>query len=519
MLVTTYGAAVNGIDAIRVTIEASVSDGVGFTLVGLPDAVVKESIERVRSALGECGISVSYGNQVVINMSPADVRKVGSAYDLPIALSIAAATGCIPSEKLAGYIIMGELSLGGGILPVRGALPMAIEAERLGMKGMIVPQQNAPEAAVVESVDVFGASTLAEVIGFFRGELELKPLKVDILGEFSKSAIETDLDYADVRGQDIAIRAFEVAAAGGHNLLMVGAPGSGKSMMAKRIPSILPPLTLGEALETTKIHSVAGTLEDGAKLVTRRPFRAPHHTISPVALVGGGNNPVPGEISLAHNGVLFLDELPEYPRTVLEVMRQPLEDRSITINRARYKVTYPAGFMLITAMNPCPCGYYTHPTKKCTCTPGAISRYLSRVSGPLMDRMDMHIEILPVNIADLAGETPGPDSASLRQEVVRARLVQAERFRDEKNIYCNAQMTESMLAKYAPLSPDVLGILTKAMERLNLSARAYNRIRKVARTIADLAGSAEIRQEHILEAVSYRSLDRSSWGNSGSSPF
>lgn len=513
MLITAYGAAVTDIDAVRITVEATITDGMGFTLVGLPDTAVKESIERVRTALNQCGIDISYSNQVIINMSPADVRKVGSAYDLPIALGIAAAIGAIPADSLRDYIIMGELSLGGSIQPVKGALPMAIEARRLGMKGIILPKGNATEAAVVNNIEVYGAETLQQLIQFFCGQEHIEPTVVDTRAEFAKSVNEIDFDFADVKGQEMAIRAFQVASAGGHNLLMVGPPGAGKSMMAKRISSILPPLTLHEALETTKIHSVAGTLPPGSRLMTSRPYRAPHHTISPVALVGGGTNPMPGEISLAHNGVLFLDELPEFPRNVLEVLRQPLEERTIKISRAKYNVTYPAGFMLITAMNPCPCGFYNHPTKECTCSEGTIRRYLSRVSGPLLDRMDLHVEILPVDIRDLASEKPGPRSADLREQVVKARKIQEERFRDEPGIHCNAQMNERMLNKYAPLSPENMEMLTSAMERFSLSARAFSRIRKVARTIADLEGSEEITKSHIFEAISYRTLDRSRWGN------
>lgn len=512
MLVTSFGAAVTGIDAIRITIEASVIDGLGFTIVGLPDTAVKESCERVRSALSECGIDINSSLQVIVNMSPADVRKVGSAYDLPIALGIAAATGAFPPERLTDYMIMGELSLGGAILPVRGALPMAIEALNSGMKGIIVPRRNVSEAAVVNKIEVLGADTLRQLIMFFRGDLTIEPTVVDTRAEFEGAAQSAELDFADVKGQENAVRALQVASAGGHNLLMVGPPGAGKSMMAKRIPSILPPLTLREALETTKIHSVAGTLPPGSHLMVCRPYRDPHHSISPVALVGGGNNPMPGEISLAHNGVLFLDELPEFPRTVLEVMRQPLEDRTIKISRAKYNVTYPAGFMLIAAMNPCPCGYYNHPTKECTCSPGAIRRYMSRVSGPLLDRMDIHVEILPVDIRDLIDAAPSRTSSELRAEVIRAREIQAERFKNETGIFCNAQMNDRMLNLYAPLSKENLEMLTTAIERFKLSARAYSRIRKVARTIADLAGSAEITRAHILEAISYRTLDRSSWG-------
>lgn len=513
MLIKTLGAAVQGIDAILVTIEVSVEQGISYCIVGLPDAAVRESHQRVQSALKQSGQEYPR-RRVVINMSPADVKKEGAAYDLPIAVGILAADGKIAAEALDGYMIMGELSLDGSVLPIRGVLPMAIKAREMGLRGMIVPRGNATEAAVVDRLDVYGVDSLSQVIALLRGDSAVSPTVVDTRGEFARAVGSCDLDFSDVKGQENVKRAFEVACAGGHNILLVGPPGAGKSMMAKRLPSILPPLSLREALETTKIHSVAGRLKGGARLMTERPFRSPHHTISPVALVGGGSNPMPGEISLAHNGVLFLDEFPEFSRQVLEVMRQPLEDRHISISRAKYSIDYPAGFMLVASMNPCPCGYYTHPTKQCICPPGAVQRYLNRISGPLLDRIDMQVEIMPVVFDDLASARPGEPSASVRERVIAAREIQTARFAGEKGVYCNAQMSTRLINAHA--LPDEAGMrrLRDAMRRLDMSARAYDRILKVARTIADLDRSDRVCERHIAEAITYRSLDRSSWGRS-----
>lgn len=511
MLVKTYGAAVYGIDAIIVTIEVSVEIGVSFNLVGLPDTAVKESYQRVVAAMRHSGRDFPR-RSVLVNMSPADVKKEGAAYDLPIALGVLAASEQINGDRLSQYMIMGELSLDGSVLPIRGALPMAIKAREAGFKGMIVPKANVTEAAVVNNLDVYGVDNLTQVIDFFNGLLSVEPTVINTREEFSKGVAEFDFDFSEVKGQHLVKRAFEVACAGGHNILLVGAPGSGKSMMAKRLPSIMPPLSLQEALETTKIHSVAGKLKRGSMLMTQRPFRSPHHTISPVALVGGGANPMPGEISLAHNGVLFLDEFPEFSRQVLEVMRQPLEDRHISISRAKYQVDYPAGFMLVASMNPCPCGYYNHPTKACVCPPGAVQKYLNRISGPLLDRIDIQVEIMPVPFKEMSSDTAGESSASIRARVVKARHIQQLRFKDCKGVHCNAQMNSRLLKTYAALTDECLDILRQSMERFDMSARAYDRILKVARTIADLDSSPSILPSHIREAVGYRSLDRSSWG-------
>ena len=510
MLVKAFGSAVQGINATIITIEVNVDKGIKFFLVGLPDNAVKESHERIASALSVNGYKMPR-KQIVINMAPADIRKEGSAYDLPLAIGILAGAETIKSDKLERFVIMGELSLDGSLQPIKGVLPIAIKAREEGFEGFILPKQNAREAAVVNNLNVYGVENIKEVLQFLNDEIELEKTEVDTRAEFYKNVQLTDLDFSDVKGQESVKRALEVAAAGGHNIIMVGAPGSGKSMLSKRIPSILPPLTLHEALETTKIHSVVGGVNGNTSLIAQRPFRSPHHTISDVALVGGGTYPQPGEISLAHNGVLFLDELPEYKRTVLEVMRQPLEDRKISISRAKFSVEYPASFMLVAAMNPCPCGYYNHPTRECMCAPGIVQKYLGRISGPLLDRIDIHIEIVPVPFEKLAELKEAESSEIVRNRVIAARKIQDERFKDEDGIYCNAQMSSKQLRKYATPNADALQLLKNAMLRLNLSARAYDRILKVSRTIADLDNSAEILSSHLAEAINYRNLDREGW--------
>jgi magnesium chelatase family protein len=511
MLVKVYAAAVQGISAIKVTIEVNCSKGIQFLLVGLADAAVKESHERIISALQVCNYKIPR-NRIVINMAPADIRKEGASYDLPLAIGILAATEQIDSCRLEKFMIMGELSLDGSLKPVKGVLPIAIQAKAEGFEGIILPRENTKEAAVVDNFKVYGVDTLKEVIEFIDGKKELEPVSMNIREEFHNQQQFFEYDFSEVRGQENVKRALEVAAAGGHNLLMIGPPGSGKSMLAKRLPSILPPFSLEESLETTKIHSVAGKLGSSTSLMVQRPFRSPHHTISNVAMVGGGSSPQPGEISLAHNGVLFLDELPEFNRNVLEVMRQPLEDRMINVSRARFTVDYPAGFMLIASMNPCPCGYYNHPDRPCLCAPGSVQKYMNRISGPLLDRIDLHIEIVPVPFEKISERQPSEQSIAVRERVVRARTIQEQRFRDHKGIYCNAQMNTKLLHKYATPDTDGLARLKTAMERLNLSARAYDRILKVSRTIADLAGSENIETSHIAEAINYRNLDRESWG-------
>lgn len=511
MFVKTYGGALRGIDAIKITVEVSASRGTMFTIVGLPDTAIKESGERIRSALAQTGLEFPRTN-IVVNLAPADVKKEGSAFDLPIALAILAAGEKITAPDLDSFLIMGELSLDGSLLPIRGVLPIALAARQAGLKGMILPAANANEAAVVQGLDVYGMDNLLQVVNFLVDHSTAEPTRVDIDAEFSQAQTQFDIDFADVKGQPEVRRAFEVACAGGHNIMLVGPPGAGKSMMAKRIPSIMPPFTLAEALETTKIHSVAGKLNAGCRLMTVRPFRSPHHTVSPVALVGGGSSPNPGEISLAHNGVLFLDEFPEFSRQVLEVLRQPLEDRTITVSRAKYTVDYPAGFMLVASMNPCPCGYYGHPTRPCTCPPGAVARYKNRISGPLFDRIDLQVFIRPVPIESLTDTTPGEASEAIRGRVVAARAIQTARFADEPGIHTNSQMSTRQIRKYCVLDQASATTLTNAINKFQMSARAYDRILRVARTIADLDGSPDINRSHISEAISYRTMDRSSWG-------
>jgi len=510
MLVKTYSSAVFGIDAATVTIEVNVSQGVRFFLVGLPDIAVKESQQRIESAFRAIGQRWP-GKQVVINMAPADVRKEGSSFDLPLAIGILAASEKIISRELDSFVMLGELSLDGTIKAVRGILPVALNAKEEGFRGLIVPSANGLEAAVVSGIKVYGVDHLGDVIDHFNGIKKIEPVKANIEELFSITANRYDVDFSDVKGQENVKRALEVAAAGSHNVIMVGSPGSGKTMLARRLPSIVPPLSLAEALETTKIHSVAGKLENNTSLMTRRPFRAPHHTISDIALVGGGSNPQPGEISLANNGVLFMDELPEFKRTVLEVMRQPLEDRTISISRARYTLEYPASFMMVASMNPCPCGYYNHPDKECVCSPGMVQKYLNRISGPLLDRIDIHIEVVPVAVDSLTRHKNSESSCMIRKRVVEARKIQAERFKNLEQVHCNAQMTSTMLHEFCRMSSECKAILRNAINLLGLSARAYDRILKVSRTIADLEQKHDIGPAHVSEAIGYRNLDREGW--------
>lgn len=510
MLIKIFGAAVQGIDATLITIEVNSSKGCMFYLVGLPDSAVKESHQRIISALQYNGYKMPTSN-IIVNMAPADIKKEGSAYDLPLAIGLLGANEVISCNKFSKYMLMGELSLDGSIQPIKGALPIAILARQLGFKGLIVPKQNAREAAVVNDLEVYGVENIKEVVEFYDDRQTLQPTVVNTREEFFSQQSVFDFDFEDVKGQENVKRALEVAAAGGHNIIMIGAPGSGKSMMAKRLPSILPPLSLGESLETTKIHSVAGKLNKNSSLISQRPFRDPHHTISQVALVGGGSFPQPGEISLSHNGVLFLDELPEFSRNVLEVLRQPLEDRKITISRVKTTIDYPASFMLVASMNPCPCGYYNHPTKECVCSQGQVHKYLNKISGPLLDRIDIQVEIVPVPFEKISEQRKGEASINIRERVIRARQIQEKRFAKHEGIYCNAQMNSKLLSLYAV--PDQKGLerLKNAMDKLNLSARAYDRILKVARTIADLDSKENIEPHHIAEAISYRNLDRENW--------